>query len=128
MDDDGQVLDPSAIDSLRQLAAGSENGLFIGQLIALFATNAPARLDSIREAIAARDGATLERAAHTLKSNCSMLGAQRMAGHCQSLELMGGRQAFDEAAALLPVATAEFARVSRAVARLDPSTPPRPGE
>lgn len=124
--DDGLVLDPSAIDNLRQLAAESENELFIGQLIALFATNAPARLRNIHEAVAARDGATLERAAHTLKSNCSMLGALRMAGYCQDLELMGGRQAFDEAAALLPAATEEFERVARAVAALDPATPPRP--
>jgi len=129
MPDEGLALDPAAIDSLRQLAAESENDLFIGQLVALFAANAPARLESIRQAIAARDAATLERETHTLKSNCSMLGAMRMAGPCQELELMGGRGAFDEAAALLPAAAEEFDRVARAVAGLGPApTPPRPAE
>ncbi len=109
------VLDPDVIAGLEQLGLESGNTTFISQLVELFRTNAPARLDGIAKAVAGRDGASLESLAHTLKSNCAMLGATCMAGYCRDLEAMGERQAFDEAAALLPVAAEEFTRVARAV-------------
>lgn len=118
------VLDPDVIAGLEQLGLESGNVTFISQLVELFRTNAPARLDGIAKAVADRDGRSLESLAHTLKSNCAMLGATRMAVYCRDLEAMGERQAFDEAAALLPVAAEEFARVARAVSALrEPACP-----
>lgn len=116
--DDHASLDPDIIAGLRQLARELENEGFVEQLVTLFQAHAPGRIETIARAIAAGDGTTLEATAHTLVSNCAMLGATRMAAYCRSLELAGGRGAFDEAAALLPDARAEFARVARAVARL----------
>jgi len=124
---DGPVLDPDVVAGLEQLGLESDNPAFIAQLVALFAANAPARFARAAAAVAARDGATLESVAHTLKSNCAMLGANRMAAFCRDLEAMGERRAFDEAAALLPAAAEEFARVAGAVARLVPPSGTSPG-
>jgi HPt (histidine-containing phosphotransfer) domain-containing protein len=121
------VLDPDALATLRTLAEEGGNPEFIATLVGMFTTNAPARLAQIGQAIRDRDAATLALAAHTLKSNCSMLGAMTMAGHCAELEECGERQAFDEAAALLPTATEEFDRTVRAVSQIETViTPPRP--
>jgi HPt (histidine-containing phosphotransfer) domain-containing protein len=116
MTPDDPVLDPDVLAGLEQLGVESANPQFMAQLFGLFASNAPGRFERITLAVSARDGATLESMAHTLKSNCAMLGAATMAAYCRDLEAMGERLAFDEAAALLPAAAAEFARVSRAVA------------
>jgi HPt (histidine-containing phosphotransfer) domain-containing protein len=119
---DDVELDPDVVSGLVQLGVESENPNFMNQLVGLFQANAPVRMDRIGKAIREGDGATLESVAHTLKSNCAMLGATRMAGYCRDLEAMGERQTFDEAAALLPVAVEEFVRVARAVGRLARAT------
>jgi len=51
-----------------------------------------------------------------------------MAGYCGTLEDLGERQAFDEAAALLPVAAEEFDRTVRAVTQIDTVVTPRSRE
>jgi HPt (histidine-containing phosphotransfer) domain-containing protein len=112
------TLDSDTVGELRRLAA--ENPTFLPQLVRIFAANAPGRLAAIREAIARRDGAAIEATAHTLRSNCSMLGAMRMAEYCRQFEALAARQAFDEAAALVAEADAEFERVRGAVAALCP--------
>ena len=125
--DDHPILDPEVLAGLEQLGIEADNPTFLPQLVELFGKNAPVRMEKIAGAIGERDGAQLESVAHTLKSNCAMLGATRMAGYCRDLEAMGERQAFDEAAALLPDAREEFARVARAVHTLGQSlTPGRP--
>jgi histidine phosphotransfer protein HptB len=122
------VLDPDALATLRTLAEEGENPEFIATLVGMFTTNAPGRVAQIGRAIRDRDAATLVHAAHTLKGNCSMLGAMIMAGHCGELEDLGERQAFDEAAALLPVAMEEFDRTLRAVSEIDTVVTPRSRE
>lgn len=125
MTPDDPVLDPDVLAGLEQLGVESDNPEFMGQLLGLFTANAPDRFERIKAAVSARDGAALESQAHTLKSNCAMLGAGRMAAYCRDLETMGERLAFDEATALLPQAAEEFARVARAVAALAAATSQR---
>jgi HPt (histidine-containing phosphotransfer) domain-containing protein len=120
------VLDPEVIAALVELGRESENPGFVGQLVALFCENAPGRMASITVAVAQEDGVTLEGVAHTLKSNCAMLGAGTMAGYLRDLEAMGERRAFGEAAALLPIAIEEFARVRQAIADLGDVTTAHP--
>lgn len=116
----GDTLDADTVEELRRLDADSPGASFLAQLIQLFRENAPGRLARIRAAIADRDAETLEHVAHTLKSNCSMLGALRMADYCHDLEEMGGQRNFESAAALLPAADDEFERVVKAVDTLLP--------
>jgi HPt (histidine-containing phosphotransfer) domain-containing protein len=118
MPDVDGVLDTETVADLRQLDSDSPGISFLKQLVALFQTNAPARMAKIRTAIDEQQGDTLVAVSHTLKSNCSMLGALQMADHCGKLEMMGERRDFEAAAALLPAAENEFARVVNAVAEL----------
>jgi len=115
------TLDVETVAQLRELDSDSPGVSFLAQLVLLFQTNAPERMAQIRAAIAERHAETLGRVAHTLKSNCSMLGALRMAGYCDTLETMGERRDFESAAALLPAAEKEFAIVVNAVEKLGSS-------
>jgi len=112
------ALDPSVVADLHRAQVEYGNPEFIAQLVELFEAHAPTRLARIREAVAARDGATLGHTAHTLKSNCGMLGARTLAALCARLEQYGDAAAYDDAAALLGEATAEMVRVLDALATL----------
>lgn len=105
------ALDPDVLADLRRLSAESGNPAFLTQLANIFLTNAPARLATIGEAVARQDGPTIEAAAHTLRSNCGMLGAMRLSECCRDLEEAGAARAFDRAAALLADAERELALV-----------------
>ena len=118
MTSDG-VLDPERVAELRRAQQHYDNPTFIRQLVELFRENAPARMAQLRQAVAGRDAMTLERAAHTLKSNCSMLGAMKMADACARLEEAGGRLAFDDAERVVEEAEREFPRVLEAVEKLE---------
>ena len=112
------ALDSSVVAGLQRAQIEFGNPEFIAQLVALFQANAPARLARIREAVAAHDGATLSHTAHTLKSNCGMLGARTLAALCARLEAYGDAAACDVAAAVLGEAERELARVLDALAEL----------
>ena len=56
------------------------------EVIALFASDAPHRIDDIRAALAAFDSAALSRAAHALKGAASNVGAQALTDVCFTLE------------------------------------------
>lgn len=112
------ALDPATIAELQRVQQEYGNPEFIAQLVALFRANAPARLAHIREAVAARNGATLGHLSHTLKSNCGMLGATQLAEICTRLEAYGDAAACDDAAALVDDAEAELVRVLRELEEL----------
>ena len=112
------VLDPDTITVLRRAKVDYENPLLIRQLVDIYRTNAPKRIEQLRGAIAGGDARTLGLAAHTLKTNCAMLGATGMAALCATLEEYGDRGVFDDAAAVLTQVETEFERVIAALARL----------
>jgi HPt (histidine-containing phosphotransfer) domain-containing protein len=112
------ALDPAIVAQLRHAEREYGNPEFIAQLIALFRANAPARLARIREAVVARDGSTLGHTAHTLKSNCAMLGATTLAKICARLEACADAAACEGAAGFLDAADAELTRVLRELDKL----------
>lgn len=104
------VLDPAVIAGLREAQDAFGNPAFIRQLVSLFQARTPGKMDQVRQAIAAGDGAAIHDVAHALKSNCGMLGAGRMAGACARMEeaaargdLAAAAEAFREAEAQLPL-------------------------
>jgi HPt (histidine-containing phosphotransfer) domain-containing protein len=115
------VLDKAVIAELRRAQEQFGNPGFISQLVGLFRENAPQRMDQIRAAVAAGDGAALERVAHTLKTNCALLGASGMADLCARLEDAGARADFGAAARALAEAEVLFPAVLEAVVELAPS-------
>ena len=112
------VLDPNTVGQLRQAQVDCDNPQFMAQLVGIYKKNAPGRVEEIRQAIAARDAAKLAHVAHTLKSNCSMLGALQMAKVCNSLEDLGDAANFDGTDALLADLEAELPRAIAAVDEL----------
>jgi len=80
------VLDPDTIAELQRAKVDYGNPLLIRQLVGIYQTNAPKRIEQIRGAIAGGDAKTLGLVAHTLKTNCAMLGATAMAAICATLE------------------------------------------
>lgn len=80
-------------------------------LIALYLSDVPDLLTSIRTAISHRKADQLHQSAHKLKGNSKQIGASKLAALCQILETMGQQQHLDHAADLIACCDEEFARV-----------------
>lgn len=80
------VLDHAVLDALRS----ESDDAFVVELIAAFHEEAPRQARSAREALAAGDAPTLQRAVHTLKSNARLLGAGAVAERAAFLEEKAG--------------------------------------
>jgi HPt (histidine-containing phosphotransfer) domain-containing protein len=76
----------------------------------LFRSDTPTRLAAIAGAIAARDAAELQAAAHGVKGSCAMIGAVAMSRMCEQLEALAGTAAFDDAAVMHKALTDCFDR------------------
>jgi PAS domain S-box-containing protein len=75
-------LEAAALQSLRDLG-GDE---FLAEVIDAFLADAPALITSLRSSLERQDTEELRRAAHTLKSNASTLGAAAFAELCRTVE------------------------------------------
>jgi HPt (histidine-containing phosphotransfer) domain-containing protein len=79
------VIDPHTFDEL-QANAGAD---FVIELVDTFAEEAPGLLIELRTAKSQDAAERFRRAAHSLKSNSSTFGAQRLAALARQLELDG---------------------------------------
>jgi two-component system sensor histidine kinase/response regulator len=113
-----QVLDPAVVAELRRTQDVFGNPAFIRQLIELFRTSAPGKMDRIREAFAAGNAADIGQVAHALRSSCGMLGAARMAGACATMEEAAARADLTAAAMAFRDAEGELPRVLQALSKL----------
>ena len=93
-----------------QDTAGDE---FVDELVDTFLEEAPVMLQSLKDALAARDAEKFRRSAHSLKSNAMTFGALAFAAMARELELGG----FDRATTLTPLAD-EYSRVAAALGAL----------
>jgi CheY-like chemotaxis protein len=75
-------LEAAALQSLRDLG-GAE---FLAEVVDVFLADAPALITSLRSSLERHDTEELRRAAHTLKSNGSTLGASAFAESCRAIE------------------------------------------
>ncbi|MFO7691604.1 MAG: Hpt domain-containing protein [Vicinamibacterales bacterium] len=94
-----EVLDPAVVAELRRAQDAFGNPEFIRQLVELFRSATPGKLDQVREALAAGDAASIERVAHALRSSCGMLGASRMADAAARMEESAAKSDLAAAAA-----------------------------
>ena len=90
------VLDVEVVDRLQRLGEAAGEDL-LGQLAALFLTDADARVVALHEAIGRDDAAAVVRSAHTLSGASANLGATALARLCATLaadsavgDLVGG--------------------------------------
>ena len=75
-------LEAAALQNLRDLG-GAE---FLAEVVDVFLADAPALIASLRSSLERQDTEELRRAAHTLKSNGSTLGATAFAELCRTVE------------------------------------------
>ena len=69
----------------------------LDRITTLFKENTPAYLDQMGQAIAQRDGPSLEKSAHTLLSSLGIFGAHRASDIARTLQVTGQLENFDEA-------------------------------
>lgn len=74
----------------------------VREVIALFLSDAPKLVQSIRDGVSTGDQKSLLRAAHTLKSSAGMVAATDLAGVAASTEAHARASRTDEITALLP--------------------------
>jgi HPt (histidine-containing phosphotransfer) domain-containing protein len=112
------VLDAAVISELRRAQEVCDNPTFIRQLVGLFQANTPGKMDRIRGALAAGDAGAIEQTAHTLKTNCAMLGATRMADACARMESAAACADLASAARAMADAEDQFPQVLAALSSL----------
>ena len=91
---DPEILDMRVIESLKELGGDDDPGLVL-ELIGMFLTDAPQRMSDIQASLARGDIASLERAAHTLKSSSANIGAARLSSCCKSMEELARNRAVE---------------------------------
>jgi HPt (histidine-containing phosphotransfer) domain-containing protein len=88
--DGSPVLDPAALDDLRELVGGDSSTL--SGLVADFLAETPTLVHELRDAVAVADPERASRAAHTLKGLGATFGATAMAQLCQRAETDGSAE------------------------------------
>ena len=64
----------------------------VAEMIELFLADAPGRLGRLRDALAAQDPGGVAAAAHSFRSSCWNLGAERCRSACERIELAAAQQ------------------------------------
>jgi HPt (histidine-containing phosphotransfer) domain-containing protein len=80
-----EVLDMRILNDLRELG-GEDDPALITELIGIFLSDAPLRLQEISRGLSRGDLAIVERAAHTLKSSSANIGAIGLSRLCREME------------------------------------------
>jgi PAS domain S-box-containing protein len=111
---EGHAIDRQALSNLRKLQMEGEPDI-IQELGSMFLDRTPARIGTMRDAIAMGDAKTLKREAHNLKSSSANLGALRLSDLCKDLELLGRLGDLGGAMDLMDKAEEEFGRVRKAL-------------
>jgi HPt (histidine-containing phosphotransfer) domain-containing protein len=103
----------------RLLARFDGDGTLLGELVAIFLEDYPARFAAVRAAVGQRDPAALDAAAHALRGSAANFGAEEAVEAAARLETMGrGRNltgveaAFDELERTMSILTGELAALA----------------
>jgi two-component system sensor histidine kinase/response regulator len=108
------ALDTHVLDRLERLGEASGEDL-LGELTALFLTEADASVASLREALSVNDDSTVSRSAHTLSGASANLGARDLASLCAILANPGAPGGMVDGEAQLARIEAELERVRSAL-------------
>lgn len=114
-------LDTATLDRLAAIGPKNQSD-FLSRVFRLYLTQSSETIDTLREAIAQGEAASVQQAAHALKSSSGNVGALSLAAICQNLEAMGREQSLANAAVLQVDLDTEYAAVcAELAARLDAS-------
>jgi HPt (histidine-containing phosphotransfer) domain-containing protein len=79
------IIDRSVLDEIRALGGPGDD--LLSEVIGVFLAEAPGQVRSVNEALAARDTAAIQRAAHRLKGSALGVGARQLAALVAAVEL-----------------------------------------
>ncbi len=115
------AIDPACIEQL--LAINPEDGgEFLRELVEIFLSDTPRRLEEMTGALLTGDGPLLSRTAHSIKGGCGNFGATPLMVLAEAIEGHGKAARFDQVRTLLPDFEAEFARVRLALEKVAAGT------
>ncbi len=103
------VLSSEVVARLRALAQATEPALF-NQIFTSFLSDTAERIGILRSAASATDAERLQKTAHAMKGASANVGATRMAGIAQQLEVLGRSSSVGGAKALIDEMESEFER------------------
>jgi signal transduction histidine kinase/DNA-binding response OmpR family regulator len=114
-----QVLNAAALDGLARLQRPGRPDL-LAALLDRYLTDAPRRLDALREAVERADAQAITRWAHTLKSESRQIGGSHVAQLCAEIEALGRSDMLDDAAVRVSALARALDRLYEALrARVD---------
>ncbi|MES2178318.1 MAG: Hpt domain-containing protein [Gemmatimonadota bacterium] len=99
--------DSASLDRLKRFGGGK----LLNEMISLFLSAAPERVDAARSGLAANDVSAVENAMHSLKSSSAQLGALRMQRICEEGEAIARAGSLEGIAALVANLDDELPRV-----------------
>ncbi|HYE87818.1 MAG TPA: Hpt domain-containing protein [Vicinamibacterales bacterium] len=111
------VLDPSVLDALRQLTPPGEPDV-LHDVLRMFLQEVPARMERLRNAMAAGNIEEVHRSAHSLKGSAGNIGAHALYSAFKALDEKSKSGNLDGAEALVEELRIEFGRVEAAIHRL----------
>jgi HPt (histidine-containing phosphotransfer) domain-containing protein len=117
--DVGPSLDSGALDNLRELGGDD----FLTEVIDTFFADAPTLLATLRSSLAESEAGELRRAAHTLKSNGTTLGAGEFAELCRTLEQRAKDGRLSGASEIVGRIEQEYEPLREALAKLRTKAP-----
>ena len=101
------LTDSNALDQYLDLL-GEEGAAFIIDIIETFLEEAPENLKLLGESYSSADFSTFRRAAHTMKTGCSTVGASDLADQFFSLEEAGASEDFNPVGGILKECISNF--------------------
>ncbi len=110
--EDKAPVDAAALERLRRDLGESD---VLPQLVEIFVSHTPGRLDDLRGAVESGDTIETRKVAHALKGSAQTLAAARMAALCRDLELRAGGDSLDGAPELTELIHAAFAEARDAL-------------
>jgi CheY-like chemotaxis protein len=111
-----EVLDPAALERLREMAGG--DAAFVETMIESYLATSPPLLRRLRSSLESGDAPEMRMVAHTLKSGSADLGARALSALCARLEAMARSGTLEGATPLVAEAEDAYAQVEAALARV----------
>jgi two-component system, sensor histidine kinase and response regulator len=101
-----EAVDRAGLERLRTELGASD---VLPQLIEIFTSHTPDRLDDLRVAVSSGDAVETRKGAHALKGSAQTLAAARMAALCRDLELQAADGSLEGAAQMTELIATAFA-------------------
>jgi HPt (histidine-containing phosphotransfer) domain-containing protein len=108
------AIDRATFEALKETTGAQ----FVLELVDTFLQEAPAMLDELRRALAAKDADKFRRVAHSLKSNSNTFGALTLGAMARELELGGVSKVIEDGGRPLDALAQEYSRVATALTEL----------